>query len=86
MLNQAVLLAGINDTIESQSALHSSLINIGILPYYLHKLDRVQGATHFDVDRNKALKLLKDMREQLPGYMVPRMVEEVSGQPHKLPL
>jgi len=86
LLNQAVLLGGINDTIEAQYALQSRLIRTGILPYYLHMLDRVQGAVHFDVNRDKAHALLQAMREQLPGYMVPRMVEEVSGQPHKLPL
>jgi EF-P beta-lysylation protein EpmB len=86
LLNQAVLLRGVNDTLASQCDLQRRLISLGILPYYLHKLDRVTGATHFDIARADALRLMKQMRQSLPGYMMPRLVEEIRGKRSKLPL
>jgi L-lysine 2,3-aminomutase len=57
-----------------------------VLPYYLHQLDRVQGAAHFEVDDARALALVQAMRERLPGYLVPRLVREEQGEPSKTPL
>jgi L-lysine 2,3-aminomutase len=84
LLNQAVLLAGINDTLQAQLALCQSLFATGTLPYYLHLLDKVQGAAHFDVPESKARVLLSDMTKRLPGYMVPKLVREVAGASSKV--
>jgi len=86
LLNQSVLLAGVNDDAETLSALSERLFAAGVLPYYLHQLDRVQGAAHFEVDDARALALVQAMRERLPGYLVPRLVREEQGQPSKTPL
>lgn len=83
VLNQAVMLRDINNTLSAQINLSERLVEIGVLPYYLHQLDRVKGAAHFDTDRNENLKLIAEMRKQLPGYMVPRYVVEEAGKPHK---
>ncbi len=85
VLNQSVLLYGINDNITALTNLSETLFNCRVLPYYLHLLDRVQGAAHFEVKENKAMQLLEQMRIQLPGYLVPKMVREVSGMPYKQP-
>jgi len=86
VLNQSVLLAGINDSAEELIALSESLFQIGVLPYYLHQLDRVSGAAHFAVSDSTALQLLTEIRSRLPGYLVPRLVREEAGQPAKMPL
>jgi L-lysine 2,3-aminomutase len=86
LLNQAVLLRGINDTAESQCALSQRLMEVGVLPYYLHQLDRVEGAAHFEVPDDEALLLMAEARATLPGYMVPRLVREVEGRPSKVPV
>ena len=79
-LNQAVLLAGINDNLEAQLALCQRLFATGTLPYYLHLLDKVQGAAHFDVPENQARTLLAELSARLPGYMVPKLVREIAGE------
>jgi len=84
VLNQAVLLAGINDNVEAQIALCQRLFAAGILPYYLHLLDKVQGAAHFDVPESQAKQLLRGMTATLPGYMVPKLVREVAGADSKV--
>tara|TARA_R110001599_G_scaffold76384_5_gene209110 strand:+ start:7667 stop:8713 length:1047 start_codon:yes stop_codon:yes gene_type:complete len=84
LLNQAVLLAGINDSAAAQVALSERLFDAGALPYYLHLLDRVDGAAHFEVDRAQALALHQEMAAHLPGYLLPRLVQEVAGAPSKL--
>ncbi len=84
LLNQSVLLKGVNDSVESLSALSHQLFSMKVLPYYLHQLDRVEGAAHFEVDRKKAIKLLKNLKKCLPGYLTPRLVEEISGERSKL--
>jgi EF-P beta-lysylation protein EpmB len=84
LLNQTVLLAGINDTADAQVALSERLFTAGALPYYLHLLDRVSGAAHFEVDRAQALALHRAMAARLPGYLLPRLVQEVPGAPSKL--
>lgn len=83
LLNQSVLLKGINDSVEVLEALMWGLFNYQVLPYYLHQLDRVQGSAHFEVDRTKALNLIEGLKNKLPGYLIPRLVEEVSGKRSK---
>lgn len=83
LLNQAVLLAGVNDTTTALRALSERLLDIGVVPYYLHQLDRVRGAAHFEVPETQALELHRRLRDSLPGYAVPRLVREVPGEPAK---
>ncbi len=86
LLNQAVLLRGINDSAEVLAALSASLFAGGVLPYYLHQLDRVAGAAHFEVDDATALALVATLRECLSGYLVPKLVREIAGRDSKTPL
>ena len=86
LLNQAVLLRGVNDTLEAQAALHERSFAAGVLPYYLHQLDRVAGAAHFEVPDDQALALHAALRARLPGYLLPRLVREVAGDASKRPL
>lgn len=84
LLNQAVLLAGINDSAPALVDLSERLFEAGVLPYYLHLLDKVQGAAHFEVQQNIGLALIAELENQLPGYLVPRLVREEAGQPAKV--
>jgi L-lysine 2,3-aminomutase len=86
LLNQAVLLWGVNDTEDAQCELANRLFAAGVLPYYLHTLDRVEGAAHFEVPDGEALHLMHEVRAVLPGYLVPRLVREVEGEAYKVPL
>jgi L-lysine 2,3-aminomutase len=86
VLNQAVLLKGVNDNAEALINLSQRLFECGILPYYLHCLDKVQGAAHFAVDEEKARQLMTTLREKLPGYLVPKCVYEQAGAHSKLPI
>ncbi len=86
LLNQTVLLKEVNDNGEVLIDLSHVLFNQGILPYYLHQLDKVQGAGHFEVSDSEALELHETMRQKLPGYLLPRLVREIEGQPYKTPL
>jgi KamA family protein len=86
VLNQSVLLRGINDDADALADLSERLFAAGVLPYYLHQLDRVQGAAHFEVNDNRALALMEALRARLPGYLVPRLVREVGGDASKRPL
>ncbi|WP_202844855.1 EF-P beta-lysylation protein EpmB [Luteimonas saliphila] len=86
LLNQAVLLRGVNDTVDAQAALHERGFAAGVLPYYLHQLDRVAGAAHFEVPDHEALALHAALRTRLPGYLLPRLVREVAGDGSKRPL
>lgn len=79
LLNQAVLLRGINDTAPALVALSETLFEAGVLPYYLHLLDPVKGAAHFDVPEPRARELLHEVASKLPGFLVPRLVREVPG-------
>ncbi len=83
VLSQSVLLKGVNDTVEALQALFETLIDHGILPYYLHQLDRVQGAAHFEVSEEEGKKLMRELQKRLPGYAVPKYVKEEAHQPHK---
>jgi EF-P beta-lysylation protein EpmB len=84
LLNQAVLLSGVNDDAKTLARLSSRLADCGVVPYYLHLLDRVAGAAHFEVDECQALELVQKLRVRLPGYLVPRLVREVEGAPSKV--
>lgn len=83
VLNQSVLLAGVNDSAEALIGLSRRLVDLRVIPYYLHQLDPVQGAAHFEVPIARGLELIDQMRRALPGYAVPRYVQEVPGESHK---
>jgi len=85
LLNQAVLLRGVNDTVSAQRELATQLHSHGVLPYYLHLLDRTDGTAHFEVSLRRARSLMKTLRGELPGYLVPRLVREIAGEPYKTP-
>ena len=86
LLNQAVLLRGVNDSVDALADLSERGHAAGVLPYYLHQLDRVQGAAHFEVPDEVALRLHRDLAARLSGYLVPRLVREVAGDPGKRPI
>ena len=86
LLNQSVLLCGVNDSVEALAALSERLFEAGILPYYLHVLDPVAGAAHFDVSDDQARELVAGLRKQLPGFLMPRLVREIPGEASKTPL
>ncbi|MCO1334126.1 EF-P beta-lysylation protein EpmB [Microbulbifer sp. OS29] len=86
LLNQTVLLKGVNDSCEALEALSESLFDAGVLPYYLHQLDRVNGAAHFEVTDARALEIMGQLRQCLPGYLVPKLVREIPGVPSKSPV
>lgn len=86
LLNQAVLLRGVNDRVDALADLSVALFEAGVLPYYLHLLDRVSGAAHFEVPDAEAMALHEALNNRLPGYLVPRLVREVPGAPAKLPV
>ena len=83
LLNQSVLLKGINDTSEALINLSEALSSSHILPYYLFLLDKVQGAQHFDLSEKHAKILIKEMSVELPGYLVPKLSREIAGEQHK---
>jgi len=86
LLNQSVLLRGVNDDSATLAQLSERLFDCGVLPYYLHQLDPVAGAAHFQISDIAALELLNQLRAQLPGYLVPRLVREIPGAAAKYPL
>ena len=83
LLNQSVLLVGVNDSAEILAALSERLWACGVLPYYLHVLDKVRGATHFDMPLSQATIIFQELQRLLPGYLVPRLAREEAGKPHK---
>lgn len=86
LLNQSVLLKGVNDCANALVQLHESLFDAGVLPYYLHLLDKVKGAGHFLVDDDTARDLMSQVIKRQPGYLVPKLVREISNQPGKTPV
>jgi EF-P beta-lysylation protein EpmB len=86
LLNQSVLLKGVNDSAAALAELSEALFGAGVLPYYLSLLDPVAGAAHFDVPEAKAIGLMAELRARLPGYLVPKLVREVPGAPSKMPV
>lgn len=85
-LNQSVLLRRVNDSVSSQRDLCERLVDLGVLPYYLHQLDPVAGASHFEVPLSLGREIVRELQTRLPGYAVPRYVRELPGQPQKTPL
>jgi EF-P beta-lysylation protein EpmB len=83
LLNQSVLLRGVNDSTAALRDLSQALFGAGVLPYYLHLLDPVHGVAHFDVSLERARVLLHELLASLPGYLVPRLVREEAGAPSK---
>lgn len=86
LLNQTVLLRDINDSVDDLTQLSKSLFNAGVLPYYLHLLDKVAGAHHFEVDENEAVQLHQQLLLNLSGYLVPKLVREEPGKASKTPV
>ena len=85
-LNQAVLLRGVNDSADVLADLCERLIDLGVLPYYLHQLDRVSGAAHFEAPEAEGRAIVDALRTRLPGYAVPQYVRELAGAESKLPV
>ncbi len=83
LLNQSVLLRGVNDSSDALCRLSETLFRANVLPYYLHQLDKVEGASHFEVSDDKAQQLWLDMTQQLPGFLVPKLVREQARKPSK---
>jgi EF-P beta-lysylation protein EpmB len=83
VLNQSVLLKGVNDSVATLKELFELLVNHGILPYYLHQLDRVQGAAHFETPETYGIQLIEDLKKCLSGYAIPRYVREIAGEKSK---
>ena len=83
VLNHSVLLAGVNDDAQVLAALSVRLFACGVLPYYLHLLDKVQGATHFDITLPTAVDIFQQLQTLLPGYLVPRLAREEAGKKNK---
>lgn len=86
LLNQSVLMRHINDNADTLAALSNALFDIGILPYYIHLLDKVQGAAHFMVTDSEARTIMQNLLSKVSGYLVPRLIREVTNQPSKIPL
>jgi EF-P beta-lysylation protein EpmB len=85
LLNQSVLLKGINDDVDTLAQLSRALMDAGVVPYYLHLPDRVRGTAHFDVAEPEAQRLVEQLSAGLSGYLVPRLVREIPGAPYKVP-
>ena len=86
LFNQSVLLRGINDNSQTLLTLSETLFETGITPYYLHMLDKVQGAGHFHVSDKTARFLIETLHKELPGYLVPRLVREQVNKDYKIPI
>jgi len=83
LLNQSVLLRGVNDDAATLATLSRTLHTHGVLPYYLHLLDRVRGSAHFEVSESRGLEIIETMTSTLPGYLVPKLVREIPGATSK---
>jgi EF-P beta-lysylation protein EpmB len=86
LFNQAVLLKGVNDHADVLAELSRQCFRHGVIPYYLHLLDRARGTAHFEVEEDDARALMQVLRQTLPGYLVPQLVREQAGAAHKLPV
>ena len=86
LLNQAVILKDVNDTLDAQINLSEALFDADVMPYYLHLLDKVEGASHFDIDEAQAIKIMAELLKALPGFLVPKLVREIGGQKSKTPI
>ncbi|MEN0613925.1 EF-P beta-lysylation protein EpmB [Klebsiella indica] len=86
LLNQSVLLRGVNNSAKTLADLSNALFDAGVMPYYLHVLDKVQGASHFMVDDEEARAIMRELLTLVSGYMVPKLAREIGGEPSKTPL
>ena len=86
LLNQSVLLRGVNDNAQTLAALSNALFDAGVMPYYLHVLDKVQGAAHFLVSDEEARTIMRELLTLVSGYMVPKLAREIGGEPSKTPI
>ena len=86
LLNQSVLLKGVNDNAATLEKLSRQLFMQGVLPYYLHQLDHANGVAHFEVNDDEARRLIAEIRTRLPGYLVPKLVREIAGKKNKVPV
>lgn len=86
LFNQSVILKGVNDSAEILIQLSEKMFDNGIMPYYLHLFDPVQGAAHFDVSEEDAIKIVKEMLANLSGFLMPKLVREIAGQTNKTPI
>ncbi|MDG9996275.1 EF-P beta-lysylation protein EpmB [Klebsiella oxytoca] len=86
LLNQSVLLRGVNDNARTLADLSNGLFDAGVMPYYLHVLDRVQGAAHFMVSDEEARAIMRELLTLVSGYLVPKLAREIGGEPSKTPL
>ena len=86
VLNQTVLMRGVNDCADQLQLLSERLIDLRVVPYYLHQLDRVSGTSHFEVPVSVGRELVAELRKRVPGFAVPEYVSEISGERHKTPL
>ncbi|WP_090121966.1 EF-P beta-lysylation protein EpmB [Kosakonia arachidis] len=86
LLNQSVLLRGVNDNAQTLAELSNALFDVGVMPYYLHVLDKVQGAAHFMVSDDEARLIMRELLTLVSGYMVPKLAREIGGEPSKTPL
>lgn len=86
LLNQSALLKGVNDSAEVLGELSQKLFEQGVLPYYLHQLDHATGVAHFEISDEKALQIMEELRNSLPGYLVPKLVREIAGEKSKRPI
>lgn len=86
LLNQGVMLKGVNDSVEAQLALSHALFDADVMPYYMHVLDKVQGAAHFFISDQEAKNIMTGVLEQTSGYLVPKLTREIGGRASKTPL
>ncbi len=86
LLNQSVLLRGVNNNAQTLADLSNALFDAGVMPYYLHVLDKVQGAAHFLVGDDEARVIMRELLTLISGYMVPKLAREIGGEPSKTPL
>ena len=86
LLNQSVMLKGVNDDAETLERLSRKLFEQGVLPYYLHQLDHAKGVAHFEISDERAKELIAQIRTKLPGYLVPKLVREIAGEKSKTPI
>jgi EF-P beta-lysylation protein EpmB len=86
ILTQTVLLRGVNDNVETLASLFEALTNQGIIPYYLHQLDQIEGSSYLEVSKEKGKELITKLRSLLPGYAIPSYVKEIPNKPNKTPL
>lgn len=86
LLNQTTFLKGVNDSAEILAGLSRKLFRQGVLPYYLHQLDHATGTAHFEIPDARALEIMSELRDSVPGYLVPRLVREIAGEGSKHPI